>query len=109
MTLQREPVELLLVACQLEAGFLRDPKLLQGVLQGEHGEVMVRHGWGEMGQPFSGAWHTAGLSADSRAQPYASQPTASCRMAAARLEIQPDPSSQPQGLTFPVIFWISFR
>lgn len=32
LTLQREPVELLLVACQLEAGFLRDPKLLQGVL-----------------------------------------------------------------------------
>lgn len=70
-TLQKEPVELLLAACQLEAGFLRDAKLLQGVLQGEHREVMVRHGQGELGQPFSAAWHTAGLSADS-------QSTAAC-------------------------------
>lgn len=108
-TLQKEPVELLLAACQLEAGFLRDAKLLQGVLQGEHREVMVRHGQGELGQPFSAAWYTAGLSADSRAQPHAVQPTASRRMAAARPEIQANPSSQPQELTFPVIFWISFR
>lgn len=102
-------MELLLAACQLEASFLRDPKLLQGVLEGEHREVMVRHGQEELGQPFSAAWHTAGLSVDARAQLSVLQPTASRRVAAARPEIQPNPSSQPQELTFPVIFWISFR
>lgn len=52
LTLQGEPVArassaqawgLLLACCQLEAGFFRDPVLLQGVLQQEHRKAAVRH------------------------------------------------------------------